>query len=103
MKSYDTYIETKDFPGNTHIQISVYYSKGGMNYFSGESSQRGFYVSVTPVQKSNGCISTVLFSGLKQLILNASRYSEKQHNIAIEASKEITPKLMEALKAKAAA
>jgi len=99
VQKHEKYIETTEFPGNTHLQVSVYYSKGGMNYLSGRSEGRGFYLSVTPVKKERGCISTVLFSGLKMLIAPANRYSEKQFNLAVEKSKTHEQELIDSLKA----
>jgi len=100
MKKHEKYIETKDFPGNTHLQVSVYYDKGGMNYLNGCLEARGFYISVTPVKKDGFTISVTLFSGIKQLIFTVSRYSEKQHNLAIEQSEDLEQKLINTLKAK---
>lgn len=98
MKKHEKYIETTEFPGNTHLQISVYYSLGGANYLSGGTNARGFYLSVTPVNKGNGCVSYTLFSGLKMFILPANRYSEKQFNLAIEKSAEHEQELIDAVK-----
>ena len=66
----------------THIEVSIYYSKGGMNYFSGGNEARGLYLSVTPVsitKYESGGIgrSFRAFSGVKQHIKNMGRFSEK--------------------------
>lgn len=74
MKKHEEYIETSEFPGNTHLNVSVFYDKGGPNYFSGGSNRRGYYVSVTPVKKENGCVSYTLFTGVKLFISETSRY-----------------------------
>lgn len=100
MKKYEKYIETTEFPNNTHIEVSVYYDKGGINFYNGNNDRRGFYLSVTPVKKDAGFVSILLGSGLKKLILTTGRYSEKQHDIAIEKSKELEPILIESLKAR---
>ena len=99
MKKHGKYIETTEFPGKTHLEVSVYYQKGGINYFTNNYDERGFYISVTPVKKEGGIITTTLFTGLKQLIFTVSRYSEKQHILAIEQSKALEQKLIEKLRA----
>lgn len=98
MKRYKNYIETTEFPSNTHLEVNVYYDKGGMNYFNGRAEARGFYLSVTPVKKERGCVSMVLGSGYKKLISIVNRYSEKQHDIAIEKSRDSVQELINALK-----
>src|SRR3972149_5083109 len=67
--------------GATHVKIELYYSKGGMNYFSGRPERRGFYVNVTPVSRSqgNGYVSetTSAFSGIKDCVLEQARFNQK--------------------------
>ena len=99
MKEYKKYIETNEFPGNTHLQISVYYSKGGTSYFSGQNNPRGFYVSVTPVKRDGITVSYLMFSGYSHFLFGANRYSEKQHDKAIEMSGPEADKIIERLKA----
>lgn len=67
----------------SHIDVEVYYSKGGMNYLSGGRTPRGYYLSVTPVTRKNGMVSTILFSGTKKLLMPANRYSAKQFEQAV--------------------
>ncbi len=69
----------------THVEVSIYYSKGGMNYFSGNNEARGLYLSVTPVtiRKYEGGGSSrafTAFSGVKQHIKDMGRFSEKVLN-----------------------
>jgi hypothetical protein len=69
----------------THVEVSLYYSKGGMNYFSGNNEARGLYLSVTPVsitKYEGGGIgrSFKAFSGVKQHIKSMARFSEKVLN-----------------------
>lgn len=83
------YIESIPYEGlnnATHLDVKVYYDKGGRNWFSGADEPRGFYISVTPVTRSGGMVSTALFSGAKKLLLEVSRYTDKQHDRAIELS-----------------
>lgn len=69
-----------DRPG-TQVRVSTGYDLGGMNYFSGETSRRGYYVFVQPVQQisSEGIQmeTMTLFEGFKQLLLEVTRQSAK--------------------------
>lgn len=84
MKEHKKYIERNDLKNANHLQVSVYYSKGGVNYFSGQVTPRGYYISVRPVTLGNGMISFDLFAGRSQLLLETNRYSEKQFTKAVE-------------------
>jgi len=70
--------------GKQTFEASVYYSLGGMNYFTGTAEPRGFYLSVSPVERSekNGItIKTyAAFSGTKILVEPAKRFSKKGLN-----------------------
>lgn len=75
------------------LEVSFYYHLGGMNYFTGNSERRGFYLSVCPVQvtKIGNNIrvkSYTAFSGIKECVMEAKRYSEKVYQEAITLSKE---------------
>jgi hypothetical protein len=70
------------------LKIEVYYTEGGLSYLSGQRSARGFYLSVTPITQTKRAPdsffplgytteSFLVFSGIKKLIKEASRYSEK--------------------------
>lgn len=60
----------------THVDVEVYYNKGGMNYYTGNLEKRGYYLSVQPLNKSNG-IHFIAFTGVKQLVREAGRFSPK--------------------------
>ena len=62
---------------NEFLRTEVYYSEGGANYFSGSSNARGYYVSVKPIKIESGCVSFMLFSGCKKLVLESKRFSAK--------------------------
>lgn len=94
MKEQKRYIERNDLKRGTHLEISIYYSKGGMSYFSGQVSPRGYYLSVRPVTLANGMISYDLFSGCKRLILETGRYSAKQFAKAVEMAKDYEDELI---------
>lgn len=64
----------------THVDVEVYYSKGGMNYFTGSVERRGYYLSVQPLSKSTNSYSYTAFTGIKQLVREAGRFSPKALN-----------------------
>lgn len=68
--------------GCTHIEASVYYSLGGMNYFTYKQEQRGYYISIVPVTRERGMISFTAFTGRKGCCLPAKRQSAKQAETA---------------------
>ena len=73
MEKHKKYIEKDNLKDATHIEVSIYYDKGGMSYFSGKTSQRGYYMSVVPVRKAGGMISFTLFTGYKQLLMETKQ------------------------------
>lgn len=79
-------IETRYYKANkgdcTHIEASVYYSLGGMNYFTYKQEQRGYYISIVPVTRERGMISFTAFTGRKGCCLPAKRQSAKQAETA---------------------
>ena len=87
------YIEIKENPAKvTHLRIELYYRLGGMNYFTGRTENRGYYLSVTPVERriSDGGYtseSCTAFSGIKQNVKEVTRKSKKAE---IEAEKLAT-------------
>jgi len=88
LKKYREHIERNGLINATHLEVSVYYTKGGLNYFSGGMIARGYYISVTPVTISDETIRYTAFTGCSQLMLETQRYSDKQFDRAIEMAKE---------------
>lgn len=84
MSSFKRYLPCTD---GQELKIQVYYHLGGMNYFTGKSEGRGYYLSVTPVKRERGPVfsseSFVGFSGIKKLLLPVSRQSEKKFQEAV--------------------
>lgn len=74
----------------TDLKVTVFYDKGGVNYFNGDNSRRGYYLSVRPVTVTKfeasptcpGYTSEVfaLFSGLKRFLVEAKVFSQKKFN-----------------------
>jgi hypothetical protein len=79
-------------PKVNNIKVELYYSLGGMNYFTGRAEDRGYYLSVTPVFKEDrgGCImeSMTAFTGTKMLLLPVARKSTKAGTQAFGLMKE---------------
>ena len=85
------YIERNDLTGATHLEVMVYYTKGG------GTIRRGYYISLKPVTKYNGTISYVMYTGRRQLLLETSRYSDKQFAQAVEMAREFEDELIAAV------
>ena len=88
MRKHEEYLERDDLKDATHLKIEVFYTKGGTNYFSGDATRRGYYLSVTPVTLNKNSVSFTLFSGYKHLLLESKRYTDKQFARAIEMAEE---------------
>ena len=73
----------------THVDVEVFYNKGGMNYFTAQSERRGYYLSAQPLTKSENSRGYTAFSGVKQFIKEAGRYSPKVLNELVISSDEI--------------
>lgn len=81
----------------THIKVSIYYSLGGMNYFTGRQDPRGYNVSVSVVTRKSerGYVSESLHlgEGFRSFIAPANRFNRKKleeiHAAALERAHEI--------------
>jgi hypothetical protein len=89
MNRFEEYIPRDDLKNATHLEIKVYYSKG-----SG-SMPRGFYAGVSPVTKTGISISCDILAGRRQLLMEVSRYTDKQFDTALTISKEVLPAMIE--------
>lgn len=89
------YIElTTPAKNATHLKIELYYSLGGMNYFTYKPEQRGYYLSVSPVEKHGYMESYTAFTGIKKCIKAVSRKSEKAAAQAAENAQNLIPALV---------
>ena len=59
------------------LKAELYYSKGGLNVWTYKTEPRGYYLSVTPVERGNGMEGFTMFTGIKILVKEVSRKSEK--------------------------
>lgn len=67
----------------SQLEVSVSFTSGGMNYFTGSSHPRGFRLHCSPVLVGNGFRSSVMMgsgrdSGLAYRISEESRYNAKK-------------------------
>jgi hypothetical protein len=72
------------------IEVSVGYELGGHSYFTGENSNRGYYMYVRPVERAGGFISFMMFEGFKCCLLQVNRQSKKAEANAITMAKDLT-------------
>lgn len=74
-------IKLKENRNANFLKIEVKYNLGGYNVFTYKSEPRGYYLSVSPVQRSErdgiGFESYTAFSGVKLLLLEVSRKGKK--------------------------
>ena len=88
MNRHEKYIERSDLKGATHLEVTVYYTKGG------GAMLRGYYITVRPATKRDGMVSFNLFSGRRQLLFETSRLTKKQFAKAVEMAKGIEDELI---------
>lgn len=74
--------------GVTDIEVSLYYSKGGLNVFTYKEEQRGYYISCIPVERKRGMKSFVAFSGFKKCLVPCARKSKAKVGEAFKAFDE---------------
>lgn len=60
------------------LEVDIHYEIGGMNYFTGRPSQRGYYFSITPYEGDGMFRSYRAFSGSKACVLPCKRQSRKR-------------------------
>ncbi len=77
---------TRKFMAEGHdvnvVECSIYYSKGGMNYFTGRDEGRGYYFSISPFYDRGNCRQYRGFSGAKTLVLPCDRQSKGRYQKA---------------------
>lgn len=59
------------------LEVTLYYTKGGMNYFTGNNEKRGLYLSVTPIEKREFSRGFSAFSGVKKHVKEMTRFNQK--------------------------
>ncbi len=78
------------------LEVSIYYNKGGYNYWYGKIDKRGYWLSLQPCQLDIHLITTVPTDGVKQFLLEVGRQSQKKFNEAVKmTTKETIKSLVE--------
>lgn len=89
---------TTPFKSTTNaVEISLYYSKGGMNYFTGRVETRGYYAAVSPVERKGNMITLTAFSGGKRCVVPVSRQSKSKEAEFIRNAKDAIKDIFNAL------
>ena len=87
----DRKVQIKRIPttkGPEHvIDVYVSYHKGGVNFATYKNEPRGFYLHVQPIEVGENFVRFMGFSGYKQHIKDAARFSQKQLAAAAEEAK----------------
>ena len=72
---------------NKFLKCELYYSLGGMSYFTYKNEPRGYYLSVCPVEKwdSDGVMmeSFTAFTGIKKCLVEVKRKSKSKEALAV--------------------
>ena len=79
-----------------YLKCELYYSLGGWNCFTHEHEPRGYYVSVSPVERNGICESYVAFSGLKQLVWSCERKGKGAEAKASERYEAVKEQIIQA-------
>jgi len=93
------YITKKHIPAHSdkikmnNLEVTLDYDRGGMNYFTGRETPRGYYLIVSPVVKDGCMVSFEAFSGIKKLLVECKRAGKgaeaKARAMVDEAEKEL--------------
>ena len=75
-------VANPDLQTVTHIEVSVSYTKGGSNYWSGGQDRRGYYMIVKPIRIQGNMMGFTLGAGLKRLIEQVERLNKKRFELA---------------------
>jgi len=87
----DFRISNADERWNT-LSVGIYYSLGGMNYFTYKNEPRGYYFSITP-EVVSGCMrSYTAFTGFKTCFKEVKRKTKKQNKFAERQFEELCKK-----------
>lgn len=60
------------------IDVGLVYDSGGMNYFSGAVYPRGYFLYARPAEVGNGVRVITMFHGVKDLVAEAGRFSQRK-------------------------
>lgn len=100
------YIKLKPNSNNeTHLEISMSYTLGGTNWFSGGTIDRGYYLHCSPVQVNEreyhgqkyDMVSSTFGRGLKKCLKTVARQSKKAEAEAEQLAAEYKQTLINAV------
>ena len=78
-------MNTYDEDKYTHIKISVYYSKGGTNFYTYKQEPGAIWASISPVmRKGDGIETCILGKGIKCILEPATRLNRKNVEAAFQ-------------------
>ena len=87
---------------NKYLKVELYYSLGGINYFTYKTERRGYYLSVCPVERSrcgSGWMeSYAAFTGSKILVQECARKSRAAEQKALGQYDNMKAMLMDKFK-----
>jgi len=80
------------------VKVSLSYDEGGINYFTGSSTVRGYYLCARMVTLLGGAESYAAFSGYRRLLEESKKFSRAklQRLAELAASSEFLPNLINA-------
>lgn len=77
------------------IKVTLDYERGGMNYFTSQTIARGYYVTVTPIERGDGFEMTRAFSGMRQCLRQVQRASPSAARQAAELAESVADTLID--------
>lgn len=93
------HFKNKEIKEGEAIQVELFYSLGGCNYIAGKSEERGIYLIIQPVIKTDKFITFTAFTGIKALIKPLKRQNNKAGEQLVEKVVLISKELARAFKA----
>ncbi len=66
------------------ITVSLSYSKGGMNYFTGRTDPRGIWIFIRPIEIKDGFESFIITEGIGLFVEELKAKSDKKLQAAAE-------------------
>lgn len=71
------YVRCDGFPSCNAVAISIYYEIGGYNYFTSQQQERGYYLSIQPLEKHGSTTMYTFFTGKKLFLQPAKRFNAR--------------------------
>lgn len=79
---------------SNELRVEIYYSLGGVNYFTYKMEPRGWYFSIAPEYHKGNMRSYAAFSGMKTCILETKRRTDKGARTAAAMYEECVEKYL---------